>query len=128
MKKIVALILALTMCLSLCACGGTAKTEDAIIGTWEYNFKLKETGAAGKKGDDYQQKLELYSGGTGKLEYNNLTSGEDHGNPSLTWEVEENIVNITFQSGFGGVVGLTYDATNDTLSRSDADIVYTRAE
>ena len=35
MKKAISLLLALVMCLSLCACGGGNSAEKAIIGEWK---------------------------------------------------------------------------------------------
>ena len=96
MKKALSLILALTLCLSLCACGGDKKKakESPIVGTWHtyatgvtstYTFK-----ANGKYSLDMVGSFNMEDSGTytfneenGTVTFNSDDSGED-----ATYKVE----------------------------------------
>lgn len=82
MKKVVSLILALMMCLSLCACRGGNNSPDKYIGTW----------------DSDELRLVVAKGGIGQWGF--LLDGETFlGNP-ITWEVKDGLMIVT--KGVGG--------------------------
>lgn len=100
-KRTLALLLALVMCLSLCACGATGGTEpqlssDTLVGTWKYT-----------KGDLYKinkptLQFEIYKGGSAKEVY------EENSHNNFSWEIDENdtdVVNFQMEGMFGNMTG-----------------------
>ena len=133
MKKYIALVLALMMCLSLCACGTTSSenaldVKDAVIGTWKCYYELTEDSPpVNKAGDTYSQTIELYKGGTGKIYWYNETRNHDGINFSLTWEIEDGVVNIAYGVfGIDSYEGLEYNFETDTLTKIDGGRVFYR--
>lgn len=133
MKKALSLILALVLCLSLCACGttngdNTLDVKDAVIGTWKCYYELtKDSPPDNKAGDTYSQTIELYKGGTGKIYWYNETRNHEGNDYSLTWEIEDGVVNITYGIfGFNSYEGLEYDFETDTLTMIDGSKVFDR--
>lgn len=133
MKKLFALLMAATMTLSLCACGGSEEVDikEAVIGTWEYKYQLTEyRPTRGQKGDVYREVIEIYKGGTGKYSaHNDSDSNVPAAGQSLTWEITDDVLNVTYGSGiFSSVEGFVYDATDDTLTTVDNTETYARAD
>ena len=133
MKKALSLILALALCLSLCACGSSISLDsteafslkDAVIGTWVYNYQLKESATlVGQAGDNYSKTIELYKGGTGRVYWKNETSGKDSSNVSLTWEIVDDVVNITYSiADSESAEGFEYNIEADTLTKVDGSAI-----
>ena len=137
MKKLLALILAAALALSLVACGGGGgagdtntpsediNPNDIAIGTWKGEFDSS-------KGQHIIWVLEIYKGGTGRLEryisdgqgsadskYNNNTP-----NTSLpgTWEVSDGALNFTEESLTGSSpLGFDFDIEQETLTSFGID-------
>ena len=120
MKKTVSLILALMMCLSLCACGGNGDTntpaesqpaelKDSVLGTWERKFTTSE-------GQNVKQIIEIYKGGTGKF----LIYSDGESSYQASWEIKDDVLNFTYSHI---TLGLILDATVEpmTLTRVDDD-------
>lgn len=78
--------------------------EKEIIGTWE--SENKETSS-----------IELYEGGTGKT-----------GGTPLTWEIKENILNITENYYNFGTGTKSYKIENKTMTSVDGEKVYHKTE
>lgn len=153
MKKALSLLLALVMCLSLCACGGTtngteptitesAKTDptitepaekelkDLVIGTWvreyEYNGKYFVT------------TINVYKGGTGTFrtvetdaDYETPVEKEQEGaTPTkTTWEINDDVLNITTAPDLFGstIMGFIYqNEDQETLQTVDGTKTYLR--
>lgn len=118
MKKLIVLLLAAVMCLSLAACGGNisgddanndadASTEVSTTETKVQNESSTQTnGLTDKevigtwewKNFDEQgpangvTHMELYEGGTGKGTNSEMTDGSYY---SITWEINDNVINVT---------------------------------
>lgn len=128
MKKVLALLLAMVLVLSLAACGGQQglKSEDCI-GTWVNSYKLTEHSLGGDAGDDFNNTIELYKGGTGRISWNNETTGENHGDISLKWEIADDIINIDYEDNFGNnTLGLEYNKEKEALVSVDGKNTFKR--
>lgn len=110
MKKVVALILVLVMCLSLCAC---TKVEDAVVGTWGYDIEDR----------DNARFMTIYPGGSGELEFRYSYYPAYH---DLAWEVTDGVFNVIDLENNNRIEGFTYDAKNDTLTSMANGRVYER--
>ena len=128
MKKIIALLLAIVMCLSMCACGTTGKNmKDSIVGTWKYYYELTEASVYYENvGDKCVQTIELYKGGTGRIYWYNETADHEGSNVPLTWEIKDDIVNITYDIGVVCNKGYEYDYETDKLKTVDGSRVFER--
>ena len=127
MKKALSIIMILVICLSACACGLT-KTEDAVVGTWKSTYETTEN-AIGfySVGDVYTNTIELYKGGTGKIYWKNETRNEDGSNTSLSWETQDDVININYSlAGSDRFVGYIYNAENDTITSADNKYTFYR--
>ena len=108
-KKIMVIILAMIMAMSLVACGGK-KTE--FIGTWEIVDNPTW----------YMQIMELYEGGTGK----GFMESEADSWYNLKWEFTDNVLNITVVGGFELTTG--YKVDGNTMTSVDGDFTYIKSE
>ena len=118
MKKYIAFILVITLCLSLCACGGSNTTEpaengvkDLVVGTWvrEYKYGSKY----------YVTTIKVHKGGIGSFQTvetdenyepkETIRFGETVSN-NMTWEVKDDILIITIDGGPfpATILGFTY--------------------
>ena len=94
MKRALSLILALVMCLALCACGtssnGLSKEEINLVGAWS--------------GSDNHAGFVLLSSGKALFNASNLDKEADSGHfsSSGTWEVEGDYLIIHFETLFAG--------------------------
>ena len=127
MKKLLALLLAIVLCFTLCACGGTQKMKNAVIGTWirEYEFN----------GTNYTTTIQIFKGGTGtfdtkedgKRDYLAETLGGVSVPDSITWEIVDNVLNIYIEDS-GTNIGFIYtDEKDETLQSVDGTKIYLRA-
>ena len=94
MKKIIALLLTLVLCLSICACGGddgTLKEKTLIENEWCGLLDFTTRG---------QRTVKFEKGGVGSFVYPEANNETE----SFTWSINDNIVNITVNSTdpFGG--------------------------
>ena len=145
MKRIIALLLASLMCLSLCACATADVTvettqdtietvdmvdiKDAVIGTWKRYYELTKDDVFGleKAGDRCVQTIEFYKGGTGKISWNNITSNVNSGTYSVTWEINDDVVNLTYTTKITTVInGYEYNCETDTLTSVDGSKTFDR--
>ena len=104
MKKLVALLLAVTMCLSCAACGKIS-VEEAVIGDWTGEFVYASTTmhANGdsdmciEAGHTVTTTLHIFKGGTTQF---TLLSNETGFETSFngTWEVSDGILVITYST------------------------------
>ena len=128
MKRLMLCFLAIVMCLSLCACGTTGKNmKDSIVGTWKYYYELAEASFPYENvGDKCVQTIELYKGGTGRIYWYNETCDHEGSNVPLTWEIKDDLVNITYELGVVGSYGYEYDYKTDKLKTVDGSKVFER--
>lgn len=132
MKKIIALFLAVVMCLSLAACGGentdvaenstaaesdTEELKDLVVGTWEIQFDLSDPKGGG---DD---SMELYKGGTGKGFASYMNEGNYH---SIKWEIVDDVINIDLDGTGMFLTGYTYE--DGVLTSVDGKNVYYKVD
>ena len=111
MKKALSLILALVLCLSLCACGGNAgdepqkQTEESkealssedFIGSWECEYTSDVDNSFVSLGDSITARIEIYEAGIAKIIATNTTKEKEHENYSATWEIKDDCyIRITF--------------------------------
>ena len=146
MKKVLSLILALVMCLSLCACGGTSngteptiteptiteptekELKDLVVGTWirEYTFD----------GKSFVTTINIYKGGTGTFQTEDDYSitdyiGGEEVPDSTTWEIVDDVLNIEI-AGDGlftdnTIMGFVYSNEEaETLQTVDGTKTYYR--
>ena len=102
MKKALSLILALVMCLSLCACGGNKATLKDYSGKW-----VREEWTNTKTGAVVNVTVYLYEDGTYKKEVNNSIDGyqEYQG----TWEIEKDTIVLNALKIVEGTDTLNFD-------------------
>ena len=104
MKKAISLLLALVMCLSLCACGGNKATLKDYSGKW-----VREEWTNTKTGAVVNVTVYLYEDGTFKEESNNSIDGykECQG----TWKIEKDTIVLNTLKIVKGTIKdtLTYD-------------------
>lgn len=123
MKKILSLLLALTMVFSLCACGGTSNQtsstsnndvsssekdiKDAYIGVWE---NIGDTSSD----DRYVHQFKVYKGGSGER----IILDEDVSEPIVlpfTWEITDDVFNMIL-TDFGETNKMGFVMENDILT------------
>jgi len=118
MKKVLSMILAFVLCLSLCACGKNGGTDssaesqslevkDYVIGTWERCF-------TNSKGQNVKQTIEIYKGGTGKF----LIYSDREYSYVANWEIKDDILNFTYTMI---TLGLILDTTADPMTLTQVD-------
>lgn len=119
MKRTISLIIALVLCIGLCACSNeNTDIKTAVVGTWECTF---ESG-----GEMWTDIITIYKGGTGRFQ--ELKDGKPgSGNSSTTWEIKDGVLNITVLA-WNGVYAYTYDSESDTLTQVDGSRVFTRSK
>ena len=137
MKKIVAMILVIAMCLSLSACG-KVKVEEAIIGDWTYDLIWK--GLASRERDNPDMCIEeghsatntlsFFEGGTVKLTTRSNETGFETTQFNGTWEIVDGVVVISakvlWDSGSFSL-GIDTESEPYTLRFLDnPDTVYTK--
>lgn len=109
MKKAVSLILALVLCLSLCACGGS--NEKALIGEWEPT----DTELSNRT-------LVFFDSGKGKFVHDEYGWGAD-----FEWKVQdEKVYILTYDSV--NIYGLTqmYTISGTSLIHPDGTVAFTK--
>ena len=126
MKKLITLLLATVLTLSLAACGGGSDTssggessqitvdESTITGTWEGVFESED------KDDTITQTLELYKGGTGKLTSVH-SNGESDNNFSGTWELKDDVLNFSYLST---TIGYEIKTSDNQISLTNLERTY----
>ena len=109
MKKALSLILALVLCLSLCACvsntDALSSEEKAIVGEWISQSKMD---------------LVLTDSGRG-LQLNSDNSGS-----TITWEVYDGMVYIYRETGAVSASSQRFIISGDNLLDSNGNIIYTK--
>ena len=107
MKKALSLLLALVMCLSLCACGvSKEKVEEELQGTWEYTWYASAVGFTCSV---------IYEFDDGFLDYTFIRNGDvtsKHGYYVIT----NKVVEIWFAGEGEPYAELTYKYENGELS------------
>ena len=98
MKKALSLLLALVICLSLCACGSTASIEEALQGKW-----VAESGDGG-----------IYTFSNGRFACETLISGLNLGIKEGSYKVSNNAIKLSYDNGVKSELKFTYE--NGTLS------------
>ena len=110
MKKVLALMLALVMAVSLASCGGgeekkdnantteatsegTVLTKDTCIGTWVQNDKLSKDPSSAPM---FGQIMDLEKGGVGKG-YLDESERKDDSYAPLSWEIKDDCLIVTLQ-------------------------------
>lgn len=112
MKKVISLIIALVLCLGLCACGASNRTElgSQFIGTYEHKYTLLESYSAYGYNNlvnsiSCKETLILNGGGTGTFKAVATDSGEYYQSGDVVqegtvqWTCDDDYITITF-SGF----------------------------
>lgn len=102
MKKAISLLLALMLCLPLCACGDGATENEDYSGKW-----VREEWTNTTTGAVVNVTVYLYEDGTFKEETNNSVEGysEYHG----TWKVEKDTIILNFLKKVEGPDDFNYD-------------------
>lgn len=119
MKRTGMFILLLIVVLSLFACGNDDskdKEEFNPVGTWATSFEITETEAGNQKGDIITWTFYNYEGGSGKFTITNSRTPLQNGEFNTTWEMKDEVVNITYSSI---TMGFRVDKDNDTLNPVD---------
>ena len=130
MKKLLALILAAALALSLVACGGgKTSLSDVAVGTWSGEFTWKAENSSIPSGTRMIVVVDIYTGGTGSLislPYDEYNAGQSHATNPGTWEVTDDALN--FHSSSDDITyGFVFDEEQVTLtSTSNNDIVLTK--
>ena len=126
MKKALSLILALVLCLSLCACG-KANIEDIVIGSWQGTYILGKNAFWGQdEGDIMVDTLDIYKGGTGTLHEYNQTKDDQWSDRSFSWEITDDVLNIRLNESW--IMTFTYDESTATLTRLQDKSVFTKID
>ena len=73
-----------------------------------------------------KETIELYKGGTGRIYWYNETCDHEGSNVPLTWEIKDDLVNITYELGVVGSYGYEYDYKTDKLKTVDGSKVFER--
>ena len=129
MKKLLALILAAALALSLVACGGGDGTEDidlndVAVGTWKGEYTVEKGSVFTPAGTRMIMILEIYQGGTGRLErylYDKYEDGEPNTSNPGTWEVTDGALNFTENSIGNSPLGFAFDMEQETLTSFSID-------
>lgn len=121
MKKILCLLLALVMCISLVACGN-GKSDD-LIGTWT----CKRTKGQDNLSQESTKTIELYEGGNCYCYNKGSFDNKEYNNFSGTWKLEKDLVTITLSTG--AVLG--YKVNTNTIPytltfQRDSELVLTK--
>ena len=89
MKKALSLILALVLCLSLCACGAKESGINTtnLLGSWQCTYPSEIDAITLGVGDIITETIELYEAGIAKVLRTNTTKGEDLAGFPATWEI-----------------------------------------
>ena len=125
MKKLLALMLAAALALSLVACGGGNRTEnidpnDVAVGTWKGEYTVEKGSVFTPAGTRMIMILEIYQGGTGRLErylYDKYEDGDPNTSVPGTWEVTDGALNFTENSIIGNSpLGFAFDVEQKTLT------------
>lgn len=112
MKKLLSLILALVLCLGLCACG--SKNKNAVIGEWEGIYTDQDGGvqlADGNKtkpGDLYETKVSIFKGGAVQMVRSHTELDLQYSDTG-TWEISDGILVFTFSISGGRNVILSWE-------------------
>lgn len=123
MKKYAALIMALVMCLSLCACGRMSpeKLESAVLGAWEHEHDdwhyVMYFSDEDKDHDGENDCLYIKS---------DSNTGEMLETELLEWHIEDGKIATQTQDHKGGWTVYKYSSSKDTLTTGE--VVYTRIE
>lgn len=125
MKKILALLLAVVLCFSLCACGGeNGKLKEKDLINVEWYGVLNHT----SKGPSY---IKFEKGGTGSYVY--YENGNDV--TPFTWSIAENTIKVVTESTdmfgsntFESTLEYVKDETGVQLKRSDSNSIYVPKE
>lgn len=128
MRKAISLFLALTMCLSLCACGGNEESEvvetnqpqntqtsesvpqqaftaDDVVGIWTLELPFKQ---GGKGIPSFQ--MDLHEGGTGEG-YQKKDGEIDKSQMNLLkWEIKDDVLVISYEAD---PVSWTFEVSED---------------
>lgn len=132
MKKLLALLLAIIMCISLIACGNnTASIEESetvntestaqdniselCIGTWKWDFKNSESNDWGV------ETMELFKGGTGKGTNSMHSNGQYY---PLTWEVKDGILVVSFEAD---PLSCAFEVDVEQMTSTDGKLIYNKA-
>lgn len=111
MKKYIAFVMALVLCVSLCACGGEtsalSKEEMALVGEW-----LDATSS--------QNDMVLTDSGRG------LSYGESDSGAAFYWEVFEGKLYIYYGFDEGDVRSKRYTISGDQLLNSYGKVIFTK--
>ena len=102
MKKALSLILALVLCLSLCACGGNKATLKDYSGKW-----VREEWTNATTGAVVNVTVYLYEDGTFKKEVNNTIDGYKEYQGS--WEIEKETIVLNTLKIVEGTDTLNFD-------------------
>lgn len=136
MKKLLALVLAAALALSLVACGGGSgagdnntpsediNPNDVAIGTWKGEYTVEKGSPFIPAGTRMIMILEIYQGGTGRLErylYDKYEDGEPNTSNPGTWEVSDSALNFTENSIGNSTLGFAFDVEQETLTSFSID-------
>lgn len=120
MKKIIAMLLALTMCISITACG----SGEPFLGTWVHEWEATTSLGYLTLGNEMSTTIELNKNGKGKMTTRDLTEKKVLDENDFSWTLDNDVINISYKqsTGFGDVETreyYVYDDANDILRNYD---------
>ena len=135
MKKILSLLLALAMCISLVACGNndnqveptsndtniSEKSEkDKYIGVWEY------VGEISSDSDRYPHQMKVYKGGSGERVIVDKNNSEPIILP-FSWEINDDVFNMIV-SDFGETNKMGFVIEDGILTSVNGEYKFEKVE
>jgi len=128
MKKAISLLLALVLCLCLCACAETQPDnepdyETFCIGTWESNEYFAQS-----DGKRYKRIIDIYEGGTGWFQIYNVSDNAKGTSLPATWELNDDIINITWDGFSKQTEGYKIDFDNNSMKSVDGKYTLNKKE
>lgn len=135
MKKLLALILAAALALSLVACGGgKADYAELVLGDWTGDYDAMNNATIGVRdgkeihpGDSMTETLSVFKGGTAEILLHDNDTGAEQ-TYSATWEVSDDVLIISRTFNGHDIIdsfGINTDTEPYTLSMQGSGVPQT---
>ncbi|MBE6775687.1 MAG: hypothetical protein E7543_05790 [Ruminococcaceae bacterium] len=124
MKKIVALLLVVVMCMLFAACG--ADSSETVIGEWigkytnqsKFSYNYKEFNS----GDEIELTMNIYKGGTLQVVRKNTVNDAEMITDGI-WEIKDDILVTTFNVTNGDLV-LSWEIIDEILKLQGSNYAF----